>query len=484
MRGDSRWFLLLFITFAWFHQGGFANSNARFDLALSIGLGHRYDIDLLAFNTIDKVRIGGHFYSEKAPGTAYLALPAVLIASTVVKLPTLEQRPAQAEWLLWFATATSVALLAATAAVAFRRTISMLHPGRSHRSCWLLTVAIFLGTPLFAYSTMLFGHAIAAAWLTIGLWCGLVAARARPNSATILPAAVAALALGMAVLTEYPAILPAMAIAAGLLAVARRPRHLIAGAPAAAIPAALLLLHQYAAYGSPLSIGYGKLSGTPFATGMSRGAFGIAVPDPAAALQLLFGQYRGLLVYGPVLIAALLGFAFWPRPLRRRLVPALLGGAALLWLAIAGYTFWQGGPAFGPRHLVPAIPLLGLGLAFWPERRSWNWCLGVLAAASIGLNLVGTATTPFVSEFSPDPLVSVYPRLAAEGALAINPVSFMTPASDVDEHWARPDAYPRASLNLGELTGLHGWASLAPLAMLWALLCLPLRGVKPPPSPA
>ena len=83
MRGDSRWFLLLFITFAWFHQG-LANSNARLDLALSIGMGHRYDIDPLAFNTIDKVSIGGHFYSEKAPGTAYLALPAVLIASTVV----------------------------------------------------------------------------------------------------------------------------------------------------------------------------------------------------------------------------------------------------------------------------------------------------------------------------------------------------------------------------------------------------------------
>lgn len=484
MRGDSRWFLLLFITFAWFHQGGFANSNARFDLALSIGMGHRYDIDPLAFNTIDKVRIGGHFYSEKAPGTAYLALPAVLIASTVVRLPAVTKQPVVAEWLFWFATTMSVSLLAAAAAVAFRRTLSILDPSRSHRSCWLLTVAIFLGTPLFAYSTMLFGHAIAAAWLTIGLWCGLRAARERSGDATTRLAALAALALGLAVLTEYPAVLPALAIAAGLLCVARRPLRLIGGAPAAALPAALLLLHQYAAYGSPFTIGYGKLNGTPFASGMSRGAFGIALPDPGAALQLLVGQYRGLFVYAPVLIAALLGFAFWPRPLRRRLAPALLGGTALLWLAIAGYTFWQGGPAFGPRHLVPAIPLLGLGLAFWPRRRSWNWCLGALAAASIGINLVGTATTPFVSEFIPDPLVSVYPRLAAEGALAINPVSFLTPASDVDAHWARPGAFPDASFNLGELTGLHGWASLAPLAVLWALLLLPFRDVKPRPSSA
>ena len=482
MRGDRGWFLLVLITFAWFHQGGFANSNARFDLALSIGMGHRYDIDPLAFNTIDKVRIGAHYYSEKAPGTAYAALPAVLIASTRVDLPAIIARPVLAERLLWFATVTSVSLLAAGGAVAFRRTLSLLNPARTPRSCWLLTVAVFLGTPLFAYSTMLFGHAIAAAWLTIGLWSGLVAARSRRPA--IGHAAVAALALGLAVLTEYPAVLPALAIAAGLLTVARRPKRLAAGAPAAAIPASLLLLHQYSAYGSPFTIGYGKLGGTPFATGMSRGAFGIGLPDPAAAVQLLFGEYRGLFVYGPVLIAAALAFAFWPRVLRRKLALALIAGAVALWLAIAGYTYWQGGPAFGPRHLIPAIPLLALGLAFWPERPAWNWSFGALAAVSIGLNLIGTATTPFVSEYIPDPLVSVYPRLAAEGALAINPVSFLTPAADVDAHWQRPAAYPNASSNLGELAGLRGWASLAPLGLLWALALGWLGRVKRRPSVA
>jgi hypothetical protein len=177
-----------------------------------------------------------------------------------------------------------------------------------------------------------------------------------------------------------------------------------------------------------------------------------------------------------VLVAAVLGFVFWPRVLRRRLVPALLGGAAALWLAIASYTYWQGGPAFGPRHLIPAMPLLGLGLAFWPRRRPWTGALAVLAAISVVVNLVGTATTPFVSEYIPDPIVSVYPRLAAEGAVAINPVSFLTPASEVDAHWDELQRYPRASFNLGELAGLHGWASLLPLAGLWALAAAGIAG--------
>lgn len=468
MRGDLRWFLLLLVTFAYFHQGGFANSNARFDLALSIGLNHRYDIDPLAFNTIDRVRIGGHYYSEKAPGTAYAALPVVLAASPFVTLDELKQRPRLAEWLLHLATAASAGLLSALAAVAFRRLLSLLQPSRSHRSSWLITSSIFLGTPLFVYSTVLFGHAIAAAWLVIGLYAGLEAARARTGGTG--HALLGSLALGLAVLTEYPAVLPAAAIAVGVLAMARRPgRLLVTGAPAALLPVGLLMLHQYAAYGSPFTVGYGKLGGTQFATGMSRGFFGIGLPDPAAAVQLLFGAYRGLFVYAPVVAAAALGFMFWPRVLRRRLAPALLAGAAALWLAIASYTYWQGGPAFGPRHLVPAIPLLGVGFAFWPRRRPWNGALALLALVSVVVNLVGTATTPFVSEYIPDPIVSVYPRLAAEGAVAINPVSFLTPASDVDAHWDELRRYPWASFNLGELAGLHGWASLLPLAALWTL---------------
>ena len=355
---------------------------------------------------------------------------------------------------------------------------------RSHRSCWLLTVAVFLGTPLFAYSTMLFGHAIAAAWLTIGLWCGLVAARERSGQAASAPRR----SRGARARPGSPYRVSGRPARAG-----HRGRSPLRGAAApaadrrgtgrgdsrraaAAAPVCRvrLTIHHRLREAERHSVRDRNVSRhvRNCAAGSRRRAAAARGPVPRA-VRLRAGAH-----------CCAAGFAFWPRPLWRRLAPALLGGAALLWLAIAGYTFWQGGPAFGPRHLVPAVPLLGLGLAFWPRRRSWNWCLGALAAASIGVNLVGTATTPFVSEFIPEPLVSVYPRLAAEGALAINPVAFLTPASDVDAHWARPEAYPDASFNLGELTGLHGWASLAPLAMLWALLLLPFRDVKPPPLSA
>ncbi len=468
MRSDRRWFLLLLLTFGYFYQGGFANSNARFDLALSIALGHRYDISALSDNTIDKVTAHGLTFSEKAPGSAYAALSVPLIASAFAGLESIRRHPALADFLLHLSTVASVGLLSAAAAVAFRRLLSQLARTRSVESCWLITASVFLGTPLFVYSTMLFGHALAAAWLVIGLYAGVRAARARPGEAGITAhAAAAGVALGLAVLTEYPAVVPALAIASGVLLVARRPARLLPAIPGGLVAVALLMLHQAASFGSPFAIGYGRLAGTQFGSGMSRGFFGIVGPARVPALQLLFGTYRGLYVYAPVLVVASLGFWFWPRRLRRRLALPLVAGAAALWLLIAGYAYWQGGPAFGPRHLIPAIPLVGLGLAFWPRGRPWSQILAGASAVSILVNLVGTATTPFVSEFVSDPIVSVYPRLAAEGAMSINPVAFLTPATQVDARWAQLNRYPLSAYNLGERLGLTGWASLLPLLCVW-----------------
>ncbi len=466
MGSDRRWFLLCFVTFAYFYQGGFANINSRFDLTLSLALGHRYDIGALADNTIDKAHVGHLTYSEKAPGSAFAALPVPAVASLVMGLDTLGRRPGLGDLLLHLATAFSVGLLSAGAAVAFRRTLTLLDPARSLTWAWAVTGSIFFGTPLFVYSTMLFGHALAAAWLVLGLYAALLAARGRERGPAMGNAAIAVAALGFAVLTEYPVVLPAACIAAGALAVAHRPRWLLAGLPAGLIPLGLLLLHQYASFGSPLAVGYGHLEGTQFATGMSRGLFGIGVPSLAAAAQLLFGVYRGLFVYAPVLVLAVIAFAWWPRGWRR-LAVALLAASASLWLAIAGYSYWQGGPAFGPRHLVPVMPLLGLGLAFWPDGRRWRWLLGVVAAVSVGINLAGTATTPFIDEYVPDPILSVYPGLVRDGALSLNPNTFLTPADQVDDRWAHAAQYPHASYNLGELLGLGGWLSLAPLATVW-----------------
>ena len=465
-RSDFILFLLLFVTFGYFHQGGFANPNSRFDLSLALAFERSYAIDAFQSNTIDKVRVGGHYYSEKAPGAAYAALPVPLAAALVLDTADLRGEPGLGDLLLHLSTVLSAGLLSALAAVAFRRLLRRINPALSMGSAMAITAAIYLGTPLFVYSTTLFGHALAAAWLVIGLELGLGAATTRP--ADLRQASAAAFALGLSVLSEYPAALPALAAWAAIILLARDRRRVWLGAAAAAIPAALLMLHQGTSFGSPFAIGYGRLAGTPFESGMARGIFGIALPSGTAAMQLLFGGYRGLFVYAPILALAVGALAWWPGAVRRRLALPLLAGAIALVLVISGYTYWQGGPAFGPRHLVPIIPLVALGLAFYPAGRGWVVLLAVVATVSVALNVVGTATTPYVSEFETAPLTEIYPMLARDGAISLNPVSLFTPAAEVDARWQQAGAHPWAAYNLGERLGLSGWVSLFPLATLWA----------------
>jgi hypothetical protein len=465
-RSDLILFLLFFVTFGYFHQGGFANSNSRFDLSLALAFERSYTIDAFHANTIDKVRVGGRHYSEKAPGAAYAALPVLLAAALVLDTDDLRGEPGPGDLLLHLSTALSAGLLSALAAVAFRRLLRRINPSLSTGRATTITVAVYLGTPLFVYSTALFGHALAAAWLVIGLELGLTAAATRP--ADLRQACAAAFALGVAVLSEYPAALPALAAWAAIILLARDRRRVWLGAPAAVIPAALLMLHQAASFGSPFAVGYGQLDGTPFETGMARGLFGIALPSGTASMQLLFGGYRGLFVYAPILALALGALASWPGAERRRLALPLLAGAFALLLVISGYAYWQGGPAFGPRHLVPVIPLVGLGLAFYPAGRGWVALFGIIATVSIALNVVGTATTPYVSEFETAPLADIYPMLVRDGAISLNPVSLFTPAAHVEARWQQAAAHPWAAYNLGERLGLSGWASLFPLATLWA----------------
>ena len=471
--GERVLFFLLFVTFSYFHQGGFANSNSRFDLTLALAFERTYSIDAFHANTIDKVRVGGHYFSEKAPGAAYAALPVPLVGALVLDTGDLRGEPGLGDLLLHLATALSAGLVSALAGVAFRRLVLRINPALSRSAATLITIGVFLGTPLFAYSTMLFGHALAAGWLVIGLELGLAAGA--PPRADLRRAAGAAFALGLAVLSEYPAAVPALAIWVAIVALAADRRRIWLGAAAAAIPAALLMVHQAASFGSPLAIGYGKLEGTPFGSGMAQGLFGITLPSPPAMLQLLFGEYRGLFVYAPILALAVGALAWWPRRLRLRLaVPLMLGSVALL-LVISSYVFWQGGPAFGPRHLVPIMPLLGLGLAFQPAGTAWRTVLGTVVAASVALNLAGTATTPFVSEFETKPLTGIYPSLVRDGAVSLNPVSLFTPAGAVDARWEHADRHPLAAYNIGERLGLAGWVSLLPLAAAWLLGITVLR---------
>ena len=72
-------FALLFFSYAYFYQAGGWNENTRFDLVRAIVDDHTLSIDRYHENTGDKARFRGHYYSDKAPGASFAAVPAYAI---------------------------------------------------------------------------------------------------------------------------------------------------------------------------------------------------------------------------------------------------------------------------------------------------------------------------------------------------------------------------------------------------------------------
>jgi hypothetical protein len=243
-----------------------------------------------------------------------------------------------------------------------------------------------LGTPILPYATSYYGHVPAGAAL-LGALVALDT-RGRRFADGVPPrwrvrAAGACLALAPG--CEYITAVPAALI--GLAFLARVPRRLLASAVldlalGAAGPVLATLAYHTAVFGAPWRTGYSFIARPEFAAGHARGFLGISVPRWEGLVGLSVGTRRGLFYLSPALLLGLVAGAF--RAIRTRDRTLLVGLAAFLVLLLmnAGYYMWWGGAAAGPRHLVPAVPVLAAGLAVALRGRpSWRH----LAVAALSL---------------------------------------------------------------------------------------------------
>jgi hypothetical protein len=296
-----------------------------------------------------------------------------------------------------------------------------------------------------------------------------------PPRRTGLIGLVVGLTAGWAVVTEYPASIPSGVIVLfALWQVWRRDRAAVARVSATmsaglAFGAIVLLGYNWLAFGKPLYIGYTSEEGYE---AMRTGVFGVNLPDGHAAYEILFGSYRGLLPLAPVLALAPIGFFFLLRDPRTRLVSAVAGFVALYYfLLTSGYAYWSGGWSYGSRHLGPALPFLAIGLAaIWMRSgRVLRAAVLALALVGIGESLVAVSTTPQPPANVDRPMAELLWPTFKSGDFPIGwqgYLDFRPPPGAMSELEA--DGVPRAAWNLGQLAGLHGFASLLPLFGLWA----------------
>jgi hypothetical protein len=124
---------------------------------------------------------------------------------------------------------------------------------------------------------------------------------------------------------------------------------------------------------------------------MKQGLFGLTYPKLDILTEILFGRRRGLIWVAPILVLA--PFGIWSLlrdPARRDVGVLAAGGALACFLYHAAYVYWDGGNATGPRHALPAIAYLAIGLAaYWGSASRIERALGLaFLATSVTLNLI------------------------------------------------------------------------------------------------
>jgi hypothetical protein len=272
----------------------------------------------------------------------------------------------------------------------------------------LAALSTGIGSPLWAYASTLFTEPLQAATLVFALY---FAARRR--------ALLAGLMIGIAVLTKSVnivilplALMPLMLDrSAGDDAPSRR-RLALRAAAGAALPLAAWLTFDVVRFGAPLRGYVGQHFSHPIVDGFWR---------------LLVGLNEGLLVFFPLLALALAGLVTLARRAETRGLAIAIGGTfTTLLLLYSAWWAWDGSSGWGPRLLVPTIPLLAAaaGVAASAARMPRTFGPGLLALGiavnSLGILQSDVATTFYIdaggSRIVPEEQVSWYPDGLAASA--------------------------------------------------------------------
>jgi hypothetical protein len=393
-------FVFLLLPYAYFNTGEGWNQGSRLAELHAIVNQGSISIDAYREVTADKALVDGHYYSEKTPAIALAALPSFALTVFAQRALGIDpDRPAGWQFSQRMATVFSVGTIAALGGVAF---FWLLRQSMSETRAFMSTIAIFLGTLAWPYATALFAHAGTIGFVSIALALLLDEGPDRGRRT-----AMAGLCAGLAVASEYPAIIAASGLA--VLAIRRGPAAAVRFCLAALPAAMLIMLKNYLVTGSPLMVSYGANPEFPGETAADN--FGHHWPTGESVDGVLFSEYRGLFFWSPVLLLAIPGVALLAR--KAPVVATSIAAVILLQsLQATGFYHWWGGNSIAARYMTPAIPSLGLAAACGINRFPR---VGLtLTAISVALMLMVTAIDIAPLETIRHPLTEIYlPRLQA-----------------------------------------------------------------------
>ncbi len=388
--------------------------------------------------TSDMSPSGGHTYSNKAPGSSMLAVPAYLLASGVSRLVGAgEPSLALTVWVcrVWTGMIPTFLFL-----LLLWRFLVRWAPREDTRR--LVLVAYALGSMAMTYSILFISHQLSA--ICIGTaW--ILAVWVVEDGLDVRWMLAAGAAAGAAPLVDYQAAFAGVPVAIYVVARlwgdrARLGRVVLLAIAGTVGPIALLLYYHWAAFGSPLRTGYN--ASVNYKALHDQGFLGLSRFRWEAFAGSMWAPDNGLVTFAPWFLAAIPGgVLLWKRGERRH--AAVMAAVAIIYVwFVSSIAMWRGGWGVGPRYITVMLPFLLPGVAVaaaWADddARRW-WARGLL----IGAILVGVVVYAMSS--------AEYPHF---------PEKFANPLYEVTLRLVRDDQAP---WNAGWLFGLRGFASIAP----------------------
>ena len=344
-----------------FYTGAIDSSDAEHTVAMAANIARTGRLDVNAIGAIEAIEAtelaiyngAGQRYSKYGQFTSVVMIPLVWLGDVMPGMNAI----------------ATVALLnplltALTATVLYHFLRQLRVDGRS-----ALGVALIYGvaTPALVYSTTLYREPLVALLLLLAVMSvfygralvagALVALLITTHNVYVVSGAV----LGLSLLAQHgiwPTVRYGLVAALGVL---------------------ITLGFNMAFYGSLFATGY-DLSGVE--------AFN--VPAWVGIYGLLFSPYRGIVWYAPMVVLALVGGRACYR--QQRGLTLTISGLTLATLGVfASWWSWYGGVVWGPRFLIPLLPLAMIVLAYGlSSRRRWQVAVlfMMIAVAVNGLGLL------------------------------------------------------------------------------------------------
>ena len=330
-----------------------------------------FQIDKYKDKTGDLSFVNGHYYTDKAPLASMIVLPVykVLVSSGIIVRNN--------SWDDLVPIGFLASFLCGTLPFLFLLYLMMKHlmEVKSKISPVLLVLLSVYGSMLFVFSSAFFSHLLAGAFI---LSAYLLLKKKRFFWAGFL--------CGMAFASEFPlgVFLPIWAF---IILVREQSFKKSLFFSIGSLPFILLILfYNYYFTGSPFSMLYNFEAQQGFADEFNQAntIFGFGLPRLENVWEMLFGQYKGLLFYMPIL--AFFVFQYFKEGVKikfKKLFSSYLILPSIIFalLIVSKSYSWWGGWTYGPRYLIPLCFLLVYEGTMFISKQNFSkkWFYGITA---------------------------------------------------------------------------------------------------------